>query len=96
MKNLLIVESPAKAKTIRDILGSNYIVKASVGHVRDLPKSKLGIDIDNNFEPTYITIRGKGEIIQELKKEAKRQIGYSWQQTLTGKGKLFHGTWLKF
>jgi DNA topoisomerase-1 len=72
MKNLLIVESPAKAKTIRDILGSNYIVKASVGHVRDLPKSKLGIDIDNNFEPTYITIRGKGEIIQELKKEAKK------------------------
>ncbi|MDD4089937.1 MAG: type I DNA topoisomerase [Tissierellia bacterium] len=72
MKNLLIVESPAKAKTIRDILGSNYTVKASVGHVRDLPKSKLGIDIDNNFEPFYITIRGKGDIIKELKKEAKK------------------------
>ncbi|HCS12010.1 MAG TPA: type I DNA topoisomerase [Clostridiales bacterium] len=72
MKNLLIVESPAKAKTIRDILGSNYTVKASVGHVRDLPKSKLGIDIDNNFEPCYITIRGKGDIIKELKKEAKK------------------------
>lgn len=72
MKNLLIVESPAKAKTIREILGSNYIVKASVGHVRDLPKSKLGIDIDNNFEPTYITIRGKGDVIQDLKKEAKK------------------------
>ena len=72
MKNLLIVESPAKAKTIRTILGSNYTVKASVGHVRDLPKSKLGIDIDNNFEPNYITIRGKGDIIQELKKEAKK------------------------
>ncbi|HAS92875.1 MAG TPA: type I DNA topoisomerase [Clostridiales bacterium] len=72
MKNLLIVESPAKAKTIRTILGSNYTVKASVGHVRDLPKSKLGIDIENNFEPSYITIRGKGDIIQELKKEAKK------------------------
>lgn len=72
MKNLLIVESPAKAKTIRDILGSNYTVKASVGHIRDLPKSKLGIDIDNNFEPDYITIRGKGDIIKELKKEAKK------------------------
>ena len=72
MKNLLIVESPAKAKTIRDILGSNYTVKASVGHVRDLPKSKLGIDIDNNFEPNYITIRGKGDVIKELKKEAKK------------------------
>ena len=72
MKNLLIVESPAKAKTIRDILGSNYTVKASVGHIRDLPKSKFGIDIDNNFEPDYITIRGKGDIIKELKKEAKK------------------------
>jgi len=72
MKNLLIVESPAKAKTIRDILGSSYIVKASVGHVRDLPKSKLGIDIDNEFQPDYITIRGKGDIIKELKKEAKK------------------------
>ncbi len=72
MKNLLIVESPAKAKTISGILGSSYIVKASVGHVRDLPKSKLGIDIDNDFEPDYITIRGKGDVIKELKKEAKK------------------------
>lgn len=72
MRNLLIVESPAKAKTIGKFLGKNYIVKASVGHVRDLPKSKLGIDVDNNFEPNYITIRGKGEVIQELKKEAKK------------------------
>ena len=72
MKNLLIVESPAKAKTIGKFLGKNYTVKASVGHVRDLPKSKLGIDIDNNFEPKYITIRGKGDVIKELKKEAKK------------------------
>ncbi|MGD9569728.1 MAG: type I DNA topoisomerase [Sedimentibacter sp.] len=72
MNNLLIVESPAKAKTIGKFLGKNYTVKASVGHVRDLPKSKLGIDVENNFEPNYITIRGKGDVIKELKKEAKK------------------------
>lgn len=71
-KNLVIVESPAKAKTISKFLGKNYEVKASVGHIRDLPKSKLGIDIENNFEPQYITIRGKGPIIKELKSEAKK------------------------
>lgn len=70
-KSLVIVESPSKAKTIGKFLGSKYKVIASVGHVRDLPKSKLGIDIENNFEPQYIPIRGKGEIIKELKKEAK-------------------------
>ncbi len=71
-KDLVIVESPAKAKTISKFLGKNFEVKASVGHIRDLPKSKLGIDIDNNFEPEYITIRGKGPIIKELKNEAKK------------------------
>lgn len=71
-KSLVIVESPAKAKTISKFLGRNYRVKASVGHVRDLPKSKLGIDIDENFEPNYITIRGKGPVIKELKSEAKK------------------------
>lgn len=71
-KKLVIVESPAKAKTIGKFLGNNYTVKASVGHVRDLPKSKLGINIDNNFEPDYITIRGKGDVIKELKKETKK------------------------
>lgn len=70
-KNLVIVESPAKSKTIGKILGRNYKVVASVGHIRDLPKSTLGIDIENNFEPKYINIRGKGPIINELKKEAK-------------------------
>ena len=70
-KILVIVESPSKAKTIGKFLGSNYKVTASVGHVRDLPKSKLGIDIDNNFEPQYISIRGKGDLIKALKKEAK-------------------------
>ncbi len=71
-KILVIVESPSKAKTIGKYLGSRYKVIASVGHVRDLPKSKLGIDIENDFEPQYISIRGKGEIIKELRKEAKK------------------------
>lgn len=70
-KTLVIVESPSKAKTIGKFLGGHYKVIASVGHVRDLPKSKLGIDIENDFEPQYISIRGKGSIIKELKKEAK-------------------------
>ncbi len=70
-KTLVIVESPSKAKTIGKYLGSTYKVIASVGHVRDLPKSKLGVDIENDFEPAYIPIRGKGDVIKELKKEAK-------------------------
>lgn len=71
-KYLVIVESPAKAKTIGKFLGRNYKVKASVGHVRDLPKSKMGIDIDANFEPQYITIRGKGDVIKDLRSAAKK------------------------
>lgn len=70
-KTLVIVESPSKAKTIGKFLGGHYKVMASVGHVRDLPKSKLGIDVENDFEPQYISIRGKGDIIKELKREAK-------------------------
>nr|WP_315022838.1 type I DNA topoisomerase [uncultured Aminipila sp.] len=70
-KNLVIVESPSKAKTIGKFLGSKYKVVASVGHVRDLPKSKLGIDLENNFEPQYIAIRGKGDVIKAMRQEAK-------------------------
>ena len=70
-KNLVIVESPTKAKTIKKMLGSNYKVVASIGHIRDLPKSTMGIDIENDFEPKYINIRGKGPLIKELKKDAK-------------------------
>lgn len=70
-KNLVIVESPSKAKTIGKFLGNKYKVVASVGHIRDLPKSKLGINIENNFEPEYISIRGKGDVIKAMKKEAK-------------------------
>ena len=69
---LVIVESAAKAKTLEKFLGKKYKVKASVGHVRDLPKSKLGIDIENDFEPQYITIRGKGELLKEIRKEAQK------------------------
>ena len=71
-KYLVIVESPAKVKTIKKFLGANYEVMASQGHVRDLPKSQMGIDIENDFEPKYITIRGKGDILAALRKEAKK------------------------
>lgn len=71
-KYLVIVESPAKAKTIEKYLGRNYKVVASVGHIRDLPKSKMGIDVENNYEPHYISIRGKGDVIKELRKAAKK------------------------
>ncbi|WP_291259172.1 type I DNA topoisomerase [Fusobacterium sp.] len=71
-KNLVIVESPAKAKTIEKILGKNFQVVASFGHVRDLPKSKLGVDVENNFTPSYSTIKGKGDVIKNLKSLAKK------------------------
>jgi len=71
MAKLVIVESHAKVKTIKKFLGRGYKVEASIGHIRDLPKSSLGVDLDNDFEPKYITIRGKGELVSKLKKEAK-------------------------
>jgi DNA topoisomerase-1 len=71
-KNLVIVESPAKAKTIKKFLGTNYEVLASNGHVRDLPKSQMGIDVEHDFEPKYITIRGKGDLLAKLRKEVKK------------------------
>ena len=71
-KYLVIVESPAKVKTIKKFLGTNYEVVASNGHVRDLPKSQMGIDIEHDYEPKYITIRGKGDILAMLRKEAKK------------------------
>ena len=70
-KHLVIVESPAKARTIGKYLGSGYQVAASVGHVRDLPTKELGVDVDNGFEPHYVTIRGKGPVLTDLKKKAK-------------------------
>jgi len=72
VKNLVIVESPAKAKTINKFLGKGFVVEASMGHVRDLPKRKLGIDVDNDFEPEYATIRGRGKLLAKLRKLAKK------------------------
>ena len=72
MSDLVIVESPAKAKTIQKYLGSGYEVIASMGHVRDLPKSKLGVDTENNFEPQYMDMKGKEDVIKDLKKHAKK------------------------
>ena len=71
-KYLVIVESPTKVKTIKKFLGANYEIAASNGHVRDLPKSQMGIDIEHDFEPKYITIRGKGDILAALRKSAKK------------------------
>src|SRR5690625_3720402 len=71
-ENLVIVESPAKAKTIERYLGKKYTVKASIGHVRYLPKSQMGVDVYDNYNAKYITIRGKGDVLKELRKEAKK------------------------
>src|SRR5690625_7985909 len=70
-RRLVIVESPAKARTIGQYLGKGYKVRASVGHVRDLPKRELGVDIEQGFEPKYVTIRGKGKVLKELRRDAK-------------------------
>lgn len=72
LATLIVVESPAKAQTIKGFLGKNYTVKASLGHVRDLPRSKFGVDVENNFDPQYITIRGKGPVLKELRDAAKK------------------------
>ena len=72
MSDLVIVESPAKAKTIQKYLGPGYEVIASMGHIRDLPKSKIGVDLENDFEPIYTDMKGKEDVIKELKKYAKK------------------------
>ena len=75
MAKLVIVESPAKAKTIGKYLGKGYKVTASMGHIRDLPASQLGIDVENGYKPHYITIKGKAKLVRELKDEAKKADG---------------------
>ena len=90
-KYLVIVESPAKVKTIKKFLGANYEVAASNGHVRDLPKSSLGIDVENDYEPKYITIRGKGDVLANLRKLVKSLIKYILQPTPTAKERPYHG-----
>src|SRR4051812_39401010 len=104
-KALVIVESPSKAKTIQKYLGSQYIVKASVGHIKDLPKSKLGIDVTKGFEPDYQVIPGKVKVIEDLKKAAQRvpqlflatdpdregeAIAYHIKEELKTRGKKIH------
>ena len=70
--NLIIVESPAKARTLKRYLGDNYYIEASVGHIRDLPSKEIGIDVENNFQPTYVVSKGKNKVIRELKSKAKK------------------------
>ena len=91
-KYLVIVESPTKAKTISKFLGKNYKVLPSMGHIRDLPKSQLGIDVENGFEPHYITIRGKGELLKDLKKNAKdvEKILYAADPDREGEAIAYH------
>lgn len=79
--NLVIVESPSKAKTIGKYLGSDYEVKACMGHLRDLPKSTMGVDLEHDFTPVYQPVKGKEDIIRDLKASAKRAIRYIWQPT---------------
>lgn len=93
--NLVIVESPAKAKTIEKYLGKKYKVIASMGHVRDLPRSQMGVDTEDNYEPKYITIRGKGPVVKELKTCKKAKTSFS-QVTPTVKVKQLLGIYQKF
>ena len=87
-KDLVIVESPAKAKTIERYLGGDYKVTASMGHLRDLPKSRLGVDIEHGFQPEYIPVRDKSELINQLKKDAIR----TWW-TPSGPAGCWTGSW---
>ena len=90
--SLVIVESPAKAKTIGKYLGKDFTVKACMGHLRDLPKSTLGVDLEHDFEPVYKPIKGKEDIISDLKKEAKSATWCIWPPTRTGRGRPSPGT----
>lgn len=90
---LVIVESPAKAKTIGKYLGSKYIVKASMGHIRDLPKSQIGVEVENDFSPKYITIRGKGSILKELKDASKKVKKVYLAADPDREGKQLLGIW---
>ena len=90
---LVIVESPAKASTIKKFLGASYTIEASMGHVRDLPKSQLGVDIEHDFEPHYITIRGKGDLLAKLRKASKAADKVFLATDQTGKVRPLAGIW---
>ena len=82
-KSLVIVESPAKAKTINKFLGKDFVVTSSVGHIKDLPKSKLGVDIENDFTPEYVTIKGKGKTLTEIRDYIDETYGIAGLGTYT-------------
>ena len=90
--NLVIVESPSKAKTIGKYLGPDYTVKASMGHLRDLPKSTMGVDIEGGFVPEYLPLENKADVIEDLRKAAKRRVVFIWRLTRTGRARPFPGT----
>lgn len=92
-KNLVIVESPAKAKTIERFLGSGYKVMASRGHLRDLPRNQFGVNIEDGFVPTYTNMWDKRKLIEDLQNEYIRSKKSIWQRTRTAKGKPFPGIW---
>ena len=87
--NLIIVESPAKARTLKRYLGDNYQIEASVGHIRDLPKSDLGVDVDNGFKPTYVASEDKSKVISQLKKMIKITYFYVINRKFQGKNAIF-------
>ena len=90
-KYLVIVESPAKVKTIKKFLGANYDVEASNGHVRDFPKSQFGIDVEHDFEPKYITIEERENCLQSFARLQRKQIRFILQLTLTARERQFPG-----
>ena len=96
MSDLVIVESPAKAKTIQKYLGPGYEVIASMGHIRDLPKSKMGVDKEHDFAPQYIDMKGKEDVIKELKSAPRSATKYTLRPTLTERERLFRGILLSF
>ena len=92
-KNLLIIESPAKARTIKKYLGPDFKIMASVGHIKDLPVSKLGVDIEKDFEPQYVTIKGKGKVLKDLKAAGKDADAIYLAPDPDREGKPLHGMW---
>lgn len=88
---LIIVESPAKAKTIEHYLGTGYTVKASMGHLIDLPKSRIAIDVNNNFQPEYITVRGRAKLLKELQKMQRILLAFCLHRIMTVKVRQLHG-----
>ena len=95
MAKLVIVESPAKAKTIGKYLGADYVVKASMGHLRDLPKKKMSIDLEHDFKPEYVPIEGKDKVIKEIRSEIRRRTSSISRLTLTAREKRLHGIYTK-